>query len=116
MANIDNSINYIEFPLVKTAETKAFYTAAFGWKFTDWGPKYISFTGANVEGGFNGEDDAAVTSPGVLVVLYANDIEKKLDDVERAGGKIIKPIYEFPGGKRFHFQDPNGTELAVWSQ
>lgn len=116
MSNIHNSINYIEFPLVKNAETKAFYSQAFGWEFIDWGPNYLSFSGANVEGGFNGEDDANVTGPGILVVLYADDLVQKLQDVESAGAKIIKPIYEFPGGKRFHFQDPNGNELAVWSE
>jgi len=115
MDNKNNNINYIEFPLVKNAETKQFYATVFGWEFTDWGPNYISFTGAGVEGGFNGEDKAPVTKPGVLVVLYADDLAIKLAEVKEAGGRILKPIYEFPGGRRFHFQDPNGTELAVWS-
>jgi len=115
MDNKHNSINYIEFPLVKNAETKQFYSQTFGWEFTDWGPNYISFTGAGVEGGFNGEDKAPATKPGVLVVLYADDLAQKQKEVAEAGGRIIKPIYEFPGGQRFHFEDPNGTELAVWS-
>lgn len=116
MANVNNSINYIEFPMTDNAATKSFYGAAFGWEFTDWGPGYISFTGAGIEGGFNGLDEAAVTPPGVLIVLYADDLATTLAAVEAAGGKIIKPVYEFPGGRRFHFQDPNGTELAVWSE
>ena len=118
MSNTNNSINYIEFPLVKNEETKKFYSQAFAWEFTDWGPNYISFAGAGVEGGFNGEDNAKVSgaSNGVLVVLYADDLENTLKSVESAGGDIIKPIYDFPGGKRFHFLDPNGNELAVWSQ
>jgi len=115
MSDQDNSINYIEFPLVKNAETKKFYTQVFGWEFTDWGPNYISFSGANIDGGFNGED-AEVSTSGVLVVLYANDLDQKCAEVKKAGGKISKPIFEFPGGKRFHFNDPNGNQLAVWSE
>ena len=116
MSNKNNSINYIELPLVKVAETKQFYAEVFEWEFTDWGPKYISFSGANIDGGFNGEDDAQVTAPGVLVVLYTTDLPQKLKQVEAAGGEIVKPIYQFPGGQRFHFLDPNGIELAVWSE
>lgn len=116
MANIDNTINYIELPLLKNAETKQFYAQVFGWEFTDWGPRYISFSGAGIDGGFNGEDNAVVSAPGVLVVLYADDLPGKLTEIEEAGGNISKPIYQFPGGRRFHFRDPNGTELAVWSQ
>jgi predicted enzyme related to lactoylglutathione lyase len=116
MGNKNNSINYIEFPMVKNAETKKFYNQVFEWAFTDWGPNYISFAGANIDGGFNGEGDAKVSGSGVLVVLYANDLDQKLADVKKAGGEIIKPIFEFPGGKRFHFLDPNGNQLAVWSE
>ncbi len=116
MSNKDNSINYIELPMVRNAETKKFYSQVFGWEFKDWGPNYISFSGANVDGGFNGEGDAKVPSSGILVVLYANDLNQKLADVKKAGGEIAKPIFEFPGGKRFHFRDPNGNQLAVWSE
>ena len=116
MTHKNNSINYIEFPLVKNPETKRFYSQVFGWEFTDWGPNYLSFAGAGIDGGFNGVDKAQILAPGVLVVLYANDLPQKLEDVTAAGGKITKPIYEFPGGKRFHFLDPNGNELAVWSE
>lgn len=116
MSNKNNSINYIELPLVKNAETKKFYNQVFGWEFTDWGSNYVSFSGANIDGGFNGEGDVKVSSSGVLVVLYANDINQKLEEVKIAGGEISKPIFEFPGGKRFHFRDPNGNELAVWSE
>lgn len=116
MANIDNSINYIELPLVHKTETKAFYSRVFGWVFTDWGEHYISFTGAAVEGGFNGESGVNPSSPGVLVVLYAKDLPGKLEAITQAGGKIKQAIYDFPGGRRFHFLDPNGNELAVWSE
>lgn len=116
MSHRNNSINYIELPLVDAAKTKAFYGGVFGWEFTDWGPDYISFAGAGVDGGFNGVDHIPVQPPGVLVVLYADDLEKTAAAVEAAGGKIVKPTYHFPGGRRFHFHDPNGTELAVWSE
>lgn len=116
MSNRDNSINYIEFPMVKNAETKLFYNKVFGWVFTDWGPNYISFSGANIDGGFNREGDAQISTSSVLVVLYAKDLNQKLKDLTKAGGKISKPVFEFPGGRRFHFLDPNGNELAVWSE
>ena len=76
----------------------------------------MSFAGAGVDGGFNGVDGAQIAAPGVLVALYADDLPQKLKEVEAAGGEVVKPIYSFPGGKRFHFLDPNGTELAVWSE
>lgn len=112
----NNHIDYIEFPLRDNAGTKAFYSKVFGWEFTDWGDAYISFAGAGIDGGFNGVDNAEIVKPGVLPVLYTDDLENKLAEVEAAGGTIIKPIYSFPGGRRFHFHDPNGTELAVWSE
>lgn len=116
MSNINHSINYIELPLTKNVETKKFYNSVFGWKFTDWGPHYISFSGANIDGGFNGENEANVNAPGVLIVLYAEDLNLTANTITDAGGSITQPIYEFPGGKRFHFHDPNGNELAVWSE
>jgi uncharacterized protein len=116
MSNINNSINYIELPLVENSKTKVFYSQVFNWKFTDWGPNYISFSGANIDGGFNGENDATVSRGGALVVLYASDLNQKFEEVKQAGGEISKLIFEFPGGKRFHFRDPNGNELAVWSE
>ncbi len=116
MANIDRTINYIEFPMTDNAATKAFYHGVFGWEFTDWGPDYISFAGAGIDGGFNGESKVKPASPGVLVVLYTDDLPAILDDVKAAGAEIVAPIYDFPGGRRFHFRDPNGNELAVWSQ
>lgn len=116
MANINNTINYIELPLRDNSGTKAFYATVFDWQFTDWGANYISFSGAGIDGGFNGEDDAAVLAPGVLVVLYADNLEQTLNRITEAGATIIRPIYSFPGGRRFHFRDPNGNELAVWSE
>ena len=76
----------------------------------------MSFSGANIDGGFNGMGDEQISNRGILVVLYASDLDKKLEEVIQAGGEILKPIYEFPGGKTFHFLDPNGNELAIWSE
>jgi predicted enzyme related to lactoylglutathione lyase len=115
MANQNASINYIEFPAIDLDKTKAFYSAALGWTFTDYGPGYASFSGAGVDGGFN-RGDVPVSAPGVLVVLYASDLEATQRAIEDAGGNVIKPAYAFPGGRRFHFRDPSGNELAVWSE
>ena len=116
MNNTDKTINYIELPMTDTAKTKAFYGSVFDWTFTDWGPDYISFDGAGIDGGFNGESAISPTAPGILVVLYAKVLEQILENVTAADGEIIKQVYEFPGGRRFHFRDPNGNELAVWSE
>ena len=116
MKNKDKTINYIEFPLADTDATKKFYGSVFGWEFQDWGPTYISFTGAGVEGGFNGEGGASASQPGVLVVLYGDDLEALLETIKTAGAEIVRDTYSFPGGRRFHFRDPNGSELAVWSE
>lgn len=116
MTNVNNTINYVEFPMKDSDATQAFYSEAFGWEFTVWAPTYISFSGAGVEGGFDGERAASVTAPGVLIVLYADDLEKTEATIAAAGGTITQPAYGFPGGRRFHFSDPNGNELAVWSE
>lgn len=116
---INNSINYIELPMTDNNATKKFYGDVFGWTFTDWGPDYISFEGANIDGGFESATvDGAVQprAPGVLVVLYAENLEDKFAAVKTAGGIIAKEIFSFPGGRRFHFKDPNGNELAVWTK
>ena len=116
--NIHNSINYIELPATDLAATKAFYGTVFDWEFQEWGPAYISFSGAGVEGGFEqipATDSLPTTGKGVLVVLYSDDLAATLAAVTTAGAEIIRSTYEFPGGRRFHFRDPNGNELAVWS-
>lgn len=104
-------LDYLEFTATDLSKTKKFYHQAFGWKFTDYGPEYCAFTDGDFEGGFAlGE----VKKGGPLVILYSNNLEKSLETVEKFGGTIVKPIFEFPGGKRFHFLDPNGNELAIW--
>lgn len=111
----DDTINYVEFPMHDPDAIKAFYETAFAWRFTVWGPDYLSFSGAGLEGGFNREQGVNAQPPGALVILYAHEIEEKQALIAKAGGEIIKPIYAFPGGRRFHFKDPAGNELAVWS-
>ena len=112
--NKNNRIDYIEFPATDIAATKTFYSAAFGWKFTDYGPDYVSFEDGRTSGGFTKVKSAG--GNGVLIVLYASDLKKTESAVVKHGGTMTKPPFEFPGGRRFHFTDPNGNELAVWSE
>jgi predicted enzyme related to lactoylglutathione lyase len=109
----DGKIDYVEFRGSDMAAIKAFYTEAFGWNFTDYGPAYAAFD-QGMEGGF--DTDTAPHDAPPLVVLYAHDLEAMLGKVTAAGGTITVPIYAFPGGRRFHFKDPAGTVMAIWSQ
>jgi len=109
-------INYVEFPARDIAAAKAFFVEVFAWSFTDYGPEYTAFTNAGIEGGFYQSDlVCSIATGSALVVLYSNEIEQTQSKIEKAGGSIIKPIFSFPGGRRFHFGDPNGNEYAVWS-
>jgi len=110
----DGRIDYVELPGGELAPIKAFYEQAFGWRFVDYGPSYAAFDGAGLDGGF--QADAAELTAKPLVILYAHDLEAMEARVRAAGGQVIKPIYAFPGGRRFHFRDPSGNELAVWSE
>ncbi len=109
----ENQIDYIEFPASDMARTKQFYSAAFGWKFEDYGPGYTSFADGRLTGGFT--TDRAAPARGLLIVLYASDLAEAQRRIEASGGAIVKPTFSFPGGSRFHFTDPDGNELAVWS-
>ena len=106
-------VQYIEFFSKDIQLARSFYSTCFGWKFTDYGPGYTAFEGDFVDGGFTTGEPVKGT---VLVILYSDDIEATKHKVEKAGGKIVKEIFSFPGGKRFHFTDPDGYELAVWSE
>jgi len=109
-------INYVEFPSKDIDVTKSFFAAAFGWEFVDYGPDYTAFNNAGINGGFYKKDQAATVESGsALIVFYSRDLEKTQDKVEQAGGTIKRAIFPFPGGRRFHFCDPNGNEYAVWS-
>lgn len=108
----DGKLDYLEMPGGDLPAVKAFYAKAFGWTFIDYGPSYAAFN-EGLEGGFQAETAPAAVP---LPVLYANDLEAMLDKVQAAGGMILRPIFSFPGGRRFHFRDPAGNELAVWGQ
>jgi predicted enzyme related to lactoylglutathione lyase len=109
----DRRVDYIEFASRDLATTKAFYKSVFGWQFTDFGPDYTSFKDGRLGGGFR--SDIEPTGGGALVVMFSIDIEALLQSVVANGGTIVKEIFSFPGGRRFHFTDPSGNELAVWS-
>ena len=108
-------LDYLELPATGGTldSVKAFYSAAFAWSFTDYGPTYAAFE-QGLDGGF--QADAAEAPGKPLPVLYSEDLEQTLAAVQDAGGRIVRPIFEFPGGRRFHFADPAGNELAVWGE
>ncbi|MCC6427903.1 MAG: VOC family protein [Phycisphaerales bacterium] len=107
-------IDYIELGAASTAASKDFYSGVFGWKWTDYGPDYTSFEDGRLTGGITEDDEGR--KRGVLVVLYSDNLEETLRAVIASGGRITKEIFSFPGGRRFHFRDPAGNELAVWGQ
>jgi predicted enzyme related to lactoylglutathione lyase len=107
-------IDYIEFSVRDIDAAKRFYTTAFGWKFQDYGPEYAAILGPDREVGGLMQTDAVRTT-GPLVILYSDNLEQSIEAVKNAGGRILKEPYAFPGGRRFHFADPSGNELAVWS-
>lgn len=110
-------INYVEMPSRDLEVTKQFFASAFGWSFIDYGEEYVAIENAGLDGGFFKSDKAATTENGsVLVVLYSSELETTAEKVVSSGGKIIQDIFSFPGGRRFHFSDPNGNEYAVWSE
>ncbi len=114
--NSDKKIDYIELPANDLAKAKSFYSAVFEWNFEDYGPEYCAFNDGRLDGGFFKSRQHASTKNGsVLVVLYANNLEATLTRVKVHGGTIVRDIFDFPGGRRFHFTDPNGNELGVWS-
>lgn len=110
-------LNYVEFPAKDIPATKQFFAQAFNWSFQDYGPEYTAFTNQGLDGGFYQADLASTAaSGGALLVLLSDDLEKSQANVEAAGGKITQAIFSFPGGQRFHFTEPSGNELAVWSK
>lgn len=106
-------IDYVEFAVRDLGVAKSFYGRAFGWTFTDYGPTYCEFRDGRLTGGFTTE--GTIQPGGPLVILYSRDLVETRRAVEKVGGKITRPPFEFPGGRRFHFEDRDGYELAVWS-
>lgn len=113
MASKNNRIDYVEFAAENLAAFKKFYGDAFGWTFQDWGPDYISFEGAGIDGGARGGETPTLGS--TIVILYADDLKATEEKVVKAGG-VVTARHEFPGGRRFHFRDTVGNELAVWTK
>ena len=114
--NTHEKINYVEFPASNLQATKTFFNKVFAWSFADYGPEYIAFSKEGLDGGFYKSDLSSSTKNGsALIVFYSNDLQTTKSKIEDAGGSIIKATFEFPGGHRFHFSDPNGNEFAVWS-
>lgn len=114
--NEHEKINYVEFPAKDIEAIKSFFGDAFGWSFVDYGPEYTAFSDEGLDGGFYKSELAASTTNGsALIIFYSKELEKTQEKIESAAGSIIKPIFSFPGGRRFHFSDPNGNEYAVWS-
>jgi predicted enzyme related to lactoylglutathione lyase len=112
-----HKITYIEFASTDIERTKQFYAKVFGWSFQDWGPEYISFAGAGISGGFaKGEAHEEPGKFAPLIVLYSADLKETEAAIVAAGGSIVVPTFEFPGGRRFHFSDGVGNVLAVWSE
>ena len=107
----DGKIDYVEFPAADLPKAQDFYGQAFGWRFVDYGPTYAAF-----EEGLDGGFDADNGPEKPLVVLFATDLEAMQARIEAAGGEVTRPIFDFPGGRRFHFRDPAGNELAVWAE
>lgn len=109
-------IDFIEFPGADAAtlqKVKAFYGKAFDWEFQDWGDRYVDTASSGLGAGFNAEPAHEPSQP--LAVILSTDLEAALQAVQAAGGRISRPIFPFPGGRRFHFVDPAGNELAVWA-
>ncbi|RKG35927.1 VOC family protein [Acinetobacter rongchengensis] len=113
MTRQKNSINYIEFNVKDIQQSKAFYQH-LGWTFTDFGPAYCEFDSGEIKGGFAQTDDVQ-SAGGALIILYSDHLEHSLQCVKEAGATIVQDIFSFPGGRRFHFKDLDGYELAIWS-
>ncbi len=111
----EKRIDYIEIPVVDPARARDFFVALFGWSCQEWGDDYISFNDGNLDGGFRRAETAAPAT-GVLVIFYSENLERDRDRVVELGATISQDIYPFPGGRRFHFTDPTGTEFAIWSE
>jgi predicted enzyme related to lactoylglutathione lyase len=114
--NEHEKINYVELPAVNIIKTKEFFTRVFGWSFEDFGPEYTAFSNQGLDGGFFRSSHKSSTDNGAaLIIFYSQDLEATQAKIEAAGGAIVKQIFSFPGGRRFHFAEPSGNEFAVWS-
>ena len=110
----ENRIDYVEIPVTDLKKVRDFFAALFGWSFEEWGDDYMSFNDGRIAGGFRRATEPAPAT-GVLVIFFSTDLERDFDRVQELGATISEPIFSFPGGRRFHFVDPTGTEFAIWS-
>ncbi len=109
-------LNYVEFAAKNLKATSDFFHKAFAWQLTWYGDDYVSFSNQGLDGGFYCADlKTRENQGGALLIFYSKDLESTMQKVENAGGEITKPIFAFPGGRRFHFYEPSGNEFAVWS-
>ena len=109
-------INYVEFPSKDIQQTKLFFTKTFGWTFQDFSPEYTTFSNEGIDGGFyQSKLNSSSSNGSALIVFFSENLETTLEKIKGSGGKIIKDIFPFPGGRRFHFSEPCGNEFAVWS-
>ena len=111
----EKRIDYIEIPVTDPAKARDFFAELMGWEFQDWGPDYISFSDGRLNGGFRRSEEP-VPQNSVLLVFYSADLERDRDRVVELGASISQDIFEFPGGRRFHFTDPLGNEYAIWGE
>ena len=115
--SLPKTIDYIEMPSKDLAATKNFFTNLFGWSFQDYGPDYCAFDDGRMAGGFfASEKTSSVDAGAPLIVFYHPELEKTRAEVACLGRKITREIFEFPGGRRFHFEAPGGGEFAIWSE
>lgn len=105
-------ISFVELPASDLSSTRSFYADAFGLAFTDFGPSYACTMTGDVDIGLQADAGEATSAP--LIVVAVDDLEASFEAVAKAGGIITKPIFAFPGGRRFHFRDPSGNELAAF--
>lgn len=110
----ENRIDYVEIPVTDLKKTRDFFSSLFDWSFQEWGDDYMSFNDGRLDGGFRRSTEPAPAT-GVLLVFYSEDLERDVDRVKDLGATISRDIFSFPGGRRFHFVDPVGTEYAIWS-
>jgi len=109
-----NRIDYVEIPVTDLQKAREFFAALFEWSFQEWGDDYLSFSDGNLDGGFRHATEPAPAT-GILLIFYSENLEQSVGRVEALGATISEPIFPFPGGRRFHFIDPTGTEYAIWS-
>ena len=112
--SVEKRIDYVEIPVTDLERTREFFVALFGWEFTEYGPDYFSFDDGRLVGGIRRSEEPAPAN-GVLIVFFSEDLERDYERVKELGATISQETFAFPGGRRFHFADPAGTEFAIWS-